>query len=103
MAPRRRRVTTNKDEWQFEFDRGVREHSEWIHNEKSRLNVAKRKRQAGDKYEEAYFFGVLTGSKRAHPEGWPAPKNWKGQPCIIDNKPSPPPNPNGLMRRRKKL
>lgn len=65
------RVTIDREAWQAEFDAGVKEWAEWIHNEKSRRNIIARKNRTGDEYEKAYFFGVLTGAKRAHPDGFP--------------------------------
>ena len=74
-----RKVTVNRDDWQEEFDRGMREWNKWVTSESARANVARRKAQTSDELEKAFFFGVLTGAKRAGVE-FPSPKNWKGQP-----------------------
>jgi hypothetical protein len=101
---RTRKVRINQLDWDEEFGRGVREHSEWIHDEKSRKHVVSRKKQSADKYEEAFFFGVLTGSKRANPQGFAPPKNWRGQPPNLDPSPTvfTPPYPGWKPRMVKK-
>ena len=74
-----RKVTVNREDWQEEFDRGMGEWNKWVTSESARASVARRKAQTSDELEKAFFFGVLTGAKRAGVE-FPAPKNWRGQP-----------------------
>ncbi|MFA5408159.1 MAG: hypothetical protein WC343_05240, partial [Bacilli bacterium] len=56
--PRRRIAPVRKEDWQEEFDRGLQEWPEWITSERSRQAVARRKAQAADELEAAFFFGV---------------------------------------------
>ncbi|MFA5753157.1 MAG: hypothetical protein WC910_08815, partial [Bacteroidales bacterium] len=76
--PRRRVAPVRKEDWQEEFDRGLQEWPEWITSERARQAVARRKAQAADELEAAFFFGVLTGAKRAGTT-FPPPRNWRGE------------------------
>jgi len=51
--------------WQEMFDQGMATWQEWIRDDRSKRAVIARKRRATDPDEEAYFFGVLTGAKKA--------------------------------------